>query len=114
MEPCTQSGKISELDTKVDRLIKIIDDNGQPGLYSTVIKLVENSTIINEAVNKLSNQMQTMIDYKTKTEAEEEAITALRKERDYHRKQKQWIIGVSVPFILFGLGILIKFILPGI
>jgi len=98
---CLHEADISEIKTKVIQLENILTKGN--GVYKSVIQLTENvaehDRILKAQtsnIDRLAKTVESLVYYKVKTEAEEEAIIKLRKERDAALKQRRWLIGVTI------------------
>jgi len=112
MEQCTKIKEISEMETTVKRLAKIIDGNGEEGLYRVVIKLTESQHLQKENIDNLLCSVQVLRDSHIRTEAEDKLISNLTKDkRELERDKsinKHWAIGLAVTSVIAIIALVIQ------
>src|SRR4030042_1426772 len=95
MIPCTQESRISSMETVIIRMDKIINGNGQTGLFQTTIRLEENVKVLTESIKLLGTAVSGFNRFQNEIEAE----VGRREKRKANRK---WLIGT---IITLGLGV---------
>ena len=112
MEPCKHDGKIAELDTEIKDLKRIVKGNSKPGLYETVIHLVEAERTRGQSIDKLKDTVDSLIRYKIETDKEKEVILRVTQENEKNKKEKRIYkisaISLAASIILGCLGLVFK------
>lgn len=105
MVPCEQGERIMKIETNVKRLVSIIDGNGNPGLYKSVIQMKEAQIVQRETVDKLMHTVIALRDVNIRTDAEDKLITRLTHEKKVYGR---WLIGIIVVAVLSIAGFVIS------
>jgi len=98
---CEKQAEISILQTEMKDLNKVIKDNGQPGLQTTVTRLAVSTETLIHSVDDLKRAISAINKFMSEYEGE-------RKRTERNNIALKWIVGtlLTVITVLFGAGIL--------
>lgn len=111
---CHQSEKIAEMFSKVERLDKIVNGNGQEGLYSTVIKLNAALQNFTEETELLARNVSALVRFQSEfeiTNAQKAKYLAQReKEKNTETARRRWVIGTIITLVSIIAGLVVALI----
>ena len=81
---CLKEADLAEIKVKLRHLDKVIDGNGQEGLSSITIRLVESVKVLNDSVNLLKTSVSGFVRFQTEYQVMCEATTK-------HALNKRWM-----------------------
>lgn len=111
---CRQGEKIAEMYSKIERLDKIVNGNGQEGLHATVIKLNASLKKFSEETELLARSVSGLVKFQTEieiTSAQKAKYLAQReKEKNTESARRRWVMGTIITLVSIIAGLVIALI----
>ena len=108
MDHCSNEGRISSIETKLNNIDKTVNGNGQKGVRDMVTELCINYKSLDMNVQGIARSVSALVKFQTEIETKEDVINYLEQKADKHRKRNQWLIGITITLVLGILGIIVK------
>ena len=99
MIPCNQEGRISAMETVVNRIDKTVNGNGQKGMVEITLRLDESVKQLHETIQDLRIAVSGFTKFQAEAEAE-------AKKNERQRVNKRWMIGTIITLSLGIAGLL--------